>query len=153
MPFVAVPGALPHALSRPRSLRSRERSGRTLTEPAAGKRTHVTDQRVNDPRHAQRGCKQDRVSISPSSSTWVEPASLPKALPTKTAPGTFSQKRLPECGRVAVTSVRMSSPRMMVVCPTYRPATSVIASSGPVGRTPTFSPKSEARGRALGVWS
>ena len=25
---VAVPGALPHALSRPRSLRSRERSGR-----------------------------------------------------------------------------------------------------------------------------
>jgi len=60
MPFVAVPGALPHALSRPRSLRSRERSGRALTEPAAGKRTHVTDQRVNDARHAQRGCKQDR---------------------------------------------------------------------------------------------
>jgi hypothetical protein len=30
------------------------------------------------------------VSISPSSSTCVEPASLPKPLPTKTAAGTFS---------------------------------------------------------------
>ena len=36
-------------------------------------------------------------------------------------------------------------------CPTSTPATSVIASSGPVGRMPTFSPKSETRGRALGV--
>ena len=42
-----------------------------------------------------------------------------------------------------------SSPRVMVVCPTSTPATSVIASSGPVGRMPTLSPKSEARGRAL----
>src|SRR4029453_256388 len=45
----------------------------------------------------------------------------------------------------------MSSPRMMVVCPTSTPATSVIALSGPVGRMPTFRPKSEARGRALEV--
>src|ERR1019366_815448 len=91
------------------------------------------------------------VSISPSSSTWVEPASLPKALPTKTAPGTFSRNRLPGCGSMAVTPVRTSGPRMMVVCPTSTPATSVIASSGPVGRAPTFNPKSEARGRVSEV--
>src|SRR5207249_5605495 len=40
---------------------------------------------------------------------------------------------------------------MRVVCPTSTPATSVIASSVPVGRTPTFSPKSTVRGRALGL--
>jgi hypothetical protein len=39
------------------------------------------------------------VSISPSSFTCVEPASYPKALPMKTAPGTFSRNMLPECGR------------------------------------------------------
>jgi YD repeat-containing protein len=38
--------------------------------------------------------------------------------------------------------------KTMVVCPTSTPATSVIASSGPVGRIPTFSLKSDARGRA-----
>src|SRR5438046_8449064 len=91
------------------------------------------------------------VSISPSSFTWVEPASLPKALLTKIAPGTFSRNRLPGCGRLAVTPVCTSSPRRMVVCPTATPATSVIALSGPVGRMPTFSPNSEARGRPLEV--
>src|SRR5260370_2702546 len=45
----------------------------------------------------------------------------------------------------------MLSPRTIVVCPTSTPATSVIASSGPVGRIPTFSPRSAARGRALEV--
>jgi hypothetical protein len=35
--------------------------------------------------------------------------------------------------------------------PDFDPATSVIASSGPTGKIPTFSPKSEARGRALEV--
>ena len=60
----------------------------------------------------------------------------------------LSRNRLPECGRMAVTPVRTSPPRMMVVCPTSTPATSVIASSGPVGRMPIFS-KSEARGRAF----
>src|SRR6516164_5950229 len=40
---------------------------------------------------------------------------------------------------------------MIVVCPTWTPATSVIALSGPVGRMPTFRPKSEERGRALEV--
>jgi hypothetical protein len=74
---------------------------------------------------------------------------LPKALPRKTAPGTFSRNRLPGCGRMAVTPVRKSPPRMIVVCPTSTPATSVIASSGPVGKMPTLSPKSEARGLAL----
>src|ERR1700756_2931508 len=91
------------------------------------------------------------VSISPSSFTWVEPTTLPKALPTKTASGTFSRKRLPEWGKMAVTPVRTSSPRIMVVCPTSTPATSVTASSGPAGRMPIFSPKSWARGLALGV--
>ena len=50
------------------------------------------------------------VSIVPSSLTCVEPASLPKALPTNTAPATFSWKRLPPCGRMAVTPVRTVSP-------------------------------------------
>src|SRR5579864_5154817 len=45
----------------------------------------------------------------------------------------------------------MLSPRTMVVCPTVTPATSVIASSAPAGRIPTFSPMSAARGRAAGV--
>src|SRR6266404_1769991 len=45
----------------------------------------------------------------------------------------------------------MLSPRTIVVCPTSTPATSVIASSGPVGRIPTFNPRSAARGRALEV--
>ena len=49
-------------------------------------------------------------SIVPSSCTCVEPASLPNALPTKTAPGTFSRKRLPPWGRIAVTPVRTLSP-------------------------------------------
>ena len=37
-----------------------------------------------------------------------------------------------------------------MVWPTSTPATSVIASNDPVGRMPTFSPKSEARGRVFG---
>src|SRR5205807_4447052 len=41
----------------------------------------------------------------------------------------------------------MFSPRMMVTWPTSTPATSVIASSGPLGSTPTFNPNSGARGR------
>src|SRR6185369_2879926 len=83
--------------------------------------------------------------------TCVAPASFPKPLPTKIAPGTFSRYRLPACGRTAVTPVRMLSPRIMVVCPTSTPATSVIASSGPVGRMPTFNPRSDTRGRV--VWA
>src|SRR5215831_11936089 len=91
------------------------------------------------------------VSISPNSFTCVGPTSLPNALPTKTAPGTFSRNRLPGCGRMAVTPVCTSLSRTMVVCPTSTPATSVIASSSPVGKMPTLSPKTTARGRTLGV--
>src|SRR5580698_11078684 len=39
----------------------------------------------------------------------------------------------------------------MVVCPTSTPPTSVMAFRGPVGRIPTFRPRSEARGRTVGV--
>ena len=46
------------------------------------------------------------VSIVPSSSTCVEPASLPNALPTNTAPGTLSWNTLPACGTITVTPVR-----------------------------------------------
>ena len=60
-------------------------------------------------------------SIVPSSCTCVEPANLPKALPTNTAPGTFSRNRLPPCGTIAVTPVRTVSPAMRVVCPTRTP--------------------------------
>src|SRR6202167_513070 len=52
---------------------------------------------------------------------------------------------------IAVTPVRTSSPLMIVLCPPATPATSVIALSGPVGRMPTFNPKSEVRGRSFGV--
>src|ERR1700730_5609243 len=52
---------------------------------------------------------------------------------------------------MAVTPVRMLSPRIMVVCPTATPGTSVMALRAPVGRMPTLRPKSEARGRGLGV--
>ena len=54
------------------------------------------------------------VSIVPSSTTWVEPASLPKAFPIWTAPGTFSWKRFRSCGRIAVTPVRTESPSWSV---------------------------------------
>ena len=49
-------------------------------------------------RSASRSC--------PSSSTCVEPASLPNALPTNTPPATLSWNRLPACGTIAVTPVR-----------------------------------------------
>jgi hypothetical protein len=71
------------------------------------------------------------VSMVPSSRTCVDPASLPKALPTKTAPATFSWNRLPPCGRIAVTPVRIRSPRISVAWPTRTPSTSVMALSGP----------------------
>src|SRR5260221_479661 len=49
---------------------------------------------------------------------------------------------------MAVTPVRMLSPRTRVVWPTLTPATSVIAFSGPAGNTPTLIPRSRARGLA-----
>src|SRR5450759_1801066 len=90
------------------------------------------------------------VSISPSSSTCVDPASLPNALPMNTAPGTLSRKRLPGCGRMTVTPVRTSSPRTRVVWPTRTPATSVMASRAPRGSVPLRMPISGARGRRTG---
>ena len=91
------------------------------------------------------------VSISPSSLTCVEPMSLPKPLPTKTAAGTFSRKRLPPCGSIAVTPVRTSAPLINVACPTRTPSTSVMASSRPAGSTPTTRPMSRARGRFVSL--
>src|SRR6266403_323579 len=41
--------------------------------------------------------------------------------------------------------------RTMVACPTATPATSVMASRDPRGKTPTLSPRSGARGRAAGA--
>src|SRR2546426_7001559 len=83
----------------------------------------------------------------PSSVTCVDPASLPNALPTNTAPATFSWNRLPPCGRIAVTPVLTLSPSMIVVWPTFTPLTSVIALSGPGAKTPGARPTSRARGR------
>ena len=71
------------------------------------------------------------VSSVPSSCTWVDPASLPKALPTNTAAATLSRNRLPSWGRIAVTPVRTAAPSTMVVCPTRTPATSVMAFERP----------------------
>src|ERR1700688_888223 len=51
---------------------------------------------------------------------------------------------------MAVTPVRTSYPRMIVECPTVTPATSEMASNGPAGRMPTFSPKSAERGWVFG---
>jgi len=53
----------------------------------------------------------------------------------------------PLWGRMAVTPVRMLFPSMIVTCPTFTPATSVMALRGPVGRTPNVIPASRARGR------
>ena len=83
-------------------------------------------------------------SIVPSSCTCVEPASLPKALPTKTAPATLSRNRLPPCGRIAVTPVRTRSPLTTVVWPTRTPATSVIA----LQRSGTARARARCRDRA-----
>src|SRR6185503_12588938 len=88
------------------------------------------------------------VSSVPSSSTCVEPASLPKALPTKTPAPTFSWKTFPACGTTAVTPVRTVSPSIRVTWPTRTPATSVMASRAPGGKTPGASPRSRARGHA-----
>src|SRR5262249_53690282 len=73
--------------------------------------------------------------------------SFPNAFPIKTAPGTFSRKRLPPCGRIAVTPVRMFASRTIVEWPTITPGTSVMALSCPGGNTPTITPASRARGR------
>src|SRR5512133_1426288 len=48
---------------------------------------------------------------------------------------------------MAVTPVRTFSPRTMVTWPTFTPATSVMAFSGPGGKTPGSMPRSRARGR------
>jgi len=89
-------------------------------------------------------------SSSPSSFTWVEPASFPKPFPTTIAAGTLSRNGLPPWGRIAVMPVLIESPRAMVVCPTRTPATSVMALRGPGGSEPTTRPMSRARGR--GRW-
>src|ERR1044071_9663997 len=49
---------------------------------------------------------------------------------------------------MAVTPVRMLSPRMRVVFPTVTPVTSVIAFNGPTGKIPIVRPASRARGRS-----
>ena len=60
----------------------------------------------------------------------------------------FRERGCHYAGSIAVTPVRMLSPRMIVVWPTVTPLTSVIAFSGPGGRMPTLIPASLARGRA-----
>jgi len=54
------------------------------------------------------------VSISPSSSTCVAPANLPKPLPTANPAGTLFWKRLPLCGKITATPVRMPEPSTSV---------------------------------------
>ena len=93
------------------------------------------------------------VSSSPSSCSCVTPAILPKPLKAKTPAGTRWAKGLPACGRIAVTPVRVPCPSITVQCPTRRPATSVMAFSGPGGRMPGARPSSRARGmRGTSLW-
>jgi len=87
------------------------------------------------------------VSISPSSSTCVAPANLPKPLPTANPAGTLFWKRLPPCGRITVTPVRMPEPSTSVTCPTRTPSTSVMAFKAPGRSTPGATPMSRPRGR------
>ncbi len=89
------------------------------------------------------------VSRFPSSSTCRNPAALPKALAGKTAAGTFTWKTLPPWGTIAVTPVRMDRPSFRVTCPTFTPATSVMALSGPGCRIPGSMPSSRRRGRSV----
>ena len=120
----------------------------------ARQREHVVDQRIGDARHVQRRRQQRSATRSRRA---PRSASIPSASRTRCRrrprAGTFSRKRFPPCGRIAVTPVRTFSPRMTVVCPTRTPATSVIAFSAPVGRLPTTMPISRARGRAATVVS
>ena len=60
------------------------------------------------------------------------------------------RKIFPPWGRMAVTPVLMESPSTTVTCPTLTPATSVMALSGPVGRTPTTTPISRGLWR---IWA
>ena len=84
------------------------------------------------------------VSMVPSSATCIRPADLPKPLITSTAARGFTRKRSPGCGTMAVTPVKMPSPRSER-CPTVTPGTSVIALSGPtVSRLSGISPSSRA---------
>ena len=88
------------------------------------------------------------VSIVPSSSTCVDPASLPNALPTKTAPGHLLAEQV-----AAVRQDRGDAGADRVALDERRrgrratPATSVIALSGPGVPAPGAMPRSRARGR------
>ena len=84
--------------------------------------------------------EDDRRFDVPSSSTCVDPASFPNALPTNTAPGTLSWNRFPAAGHDRRDARADVSPWISVVCPTRTPATSVMALRGPGGKTPGASP-------------
>ncbi len=98
------------------------------------------------------------VSISPHSMTCVMPETSPAPLSTKPPPFMRSMKMLPRLGRMAVTPVRTGpcpglsgpSPRMMVLCPTSTPSTSVMALYRPVLKRPSGMPSSRARTRFSG---
>jgi hypothetical protein len=83
------------------------------------------------------------------SSPVISPLPLNLWHPAKTG----SSRADPSRGHTTVTPVRTGpspttsgpSPRMIVECPTLTPATSVIASFGPEGRTPISMPNSRAR--------
>ena len=80
--------------------------------------------------------------------TCVDPANFPNALAATNPAGTLSWNRLPPCGSTAVTPVWTLRPRSIVTCPTFTPATSVIALSGPGWRMPGAMLSSRARGAA-----
>ena len=75
------------------------------------------------------------VSIVPSSAIWIRPALLPKPFMTAHPAATFSRKRFPVCGSIAVTPVFTASsplPPVKVTFATRTPGTSVILSRLPL---------------------
>jgi hypothetical protein len=93
-------------------------------------------------------------SRNPDSATQASPVISPVPLRTNAPAGTFF-RHTSSRGTTTVTPVRTGpspgfkgpSPLDRVVCPTFTPATSVMAFKGPGGNCPNVSPTSRARTR------
>jgi len=103
---------------------------------------HVVDERVRNTRHTQGGCEQDRSFDFAKFIHLGGASQLAEGVTEEDRAGHLFAENISGMWQDGVTPVRTSSRRMIVVCPTSTPATSVIASSRPLGRIPSFSPKS-----------
>ena len=107
---------------------------------------HIIDQKIADVRNAQRRGQQNRRFDLAEFVDLRRAHQFPETVADKNRARNFFLKQISACGKIAVTPVRTFSPRIMVVCPTRTPATSVIELNSPVGKMPIFRPISRARG-------